>query len=76
MTKAPPLRDDCFVMPRGVVWTPVDEALNRLRMSLESVLAVSEVSVTNAFGRILAHDVRAIVNHPPFMNSAARLDQD
>ena len=70
MTKAPPLRDDCFVMPRGVVWTPVDEALDRLRMSLESALASSEVSVKNAFGRILAHDVRAIVNHPPFMNSA------
>ncbi len=27
MKNAPPLRDDCFAMPRGVSWTPVEEAL-------------------------------------------------
>ena len=37
MTKAPPLRDDCFVMPRGVHWTPVDEALEKLHQSLKKM---------------------------------------
>ena len=38
MKNAPPLRDDCFAMPRGVSWTPVEEALEKLHKSLENIL--------------------------------------
>ncbi|MBC7163536.1 MAG: hypothetical protein H5U15_00865 [Roseovarius sp.] len=29
--KPPPLRDDCFALPAGVDWTPVDDVLALLR---------------------------------------------
>ena len=35
--KPPPLRDDCFALPAGVQWTPVDEALSLLRERLQPV---------------------------------------
>lgn len=70
MTKAPPLRDDCFAMPRGVDWTPVSVALDRLQAGLSCVVAKSDVPVRDALGRILASDVIAVADHPPFKNSA------
>ncbi|MBC7141251.1 MAG: molybdopterin molybdenumtransferase MoeA, partial [Rhodobacteraceae bacterium] len=30
----PRLRDDCFAMPQGVAWVPVDDALARLCAAL------------------------------------------
>ena len=33
------LRDDCFALPPGIDWTPVDEALARLREGLSPVTA-------------------------------------
>ena len=32
--KPPPLRDDCFALPPGIDWTPVDEAGTRRRWRL------------------------------------------
>ena len=46
MTKAPPLRDDCFVMPRGVHWTPVDEALEKLHQSLKKMVITTSPKTT------------------------------
>ena len=34
----PPLRDDCFALPAGVDWTPVDTALGMLRDRLHAVV--------------------------------------
>jgi len=31
------LRNDCFALPAGVEWTPVDEALGLLRERMEPV---------------------------------------
>jgi molybdopterin molybdotransferase len=70
MTKAPPLRDDCFAMPRGVDWTPVDVALKRLRDGLNPVVATTTMPIASALGYILATDVTALADHPPFANSA------
>tara|TARA_B110000008_G_scaffold23335_2_gene21123 strand:- start:425 stop:1672 length:1248 start_codon:yes stop_codon:yes gene_type:complete len=70
MTNAPPLRDDCFVMPRGVKWTPVEEALEKLHKSLKNIKKTSVIPVSKCCGRILAEDVVAQTNHPPFSNSA------
>lgn len=68
--KPPPLKDDCFAMPPGVDWTPVDDALALLRDGLHCVTAVEEIAVSDAGGRILAGDVEAVRSNPPYANSA------
>ena len=66
-----PLRNDCFALPPGVNWTPVDEALERLRSRLHPVVGVErEVPLCQLNGRILAGDVYAPRAHPPSSNSA------
>jgi molybdopterin molybdotransferase len=68
--KPPPLKDDCFAMPPGVDWTPVDDALAMLRDGLHCVTEAENVSVHEAGGRILATDVFAVRSNPPYANSA------
>ena len=66
-----PLRNDCFALPPGVNWTPVEEALERLRSRLHPVVEVEHaVSLSQINGRILASDVSAPRAHPPSNNSA------
>ena len=65
------LRNDCFALPPGVNWTPVDEALERLRSRLHPVVGVDHaVPLAKVNGRILASDVYAPRAHPPSNNSA------
>lgn len=64
------LRDDCFALPPGVDWTPVDEALARLRSGLDCVTGVEEVAVDDAAERILARDALALRPNPPAANAA------
>lgn len=64
------LPDDCFALPPGVNWTPVDEALARLRASLSPVAGVETVAVRDAAGRILAEPVTARRANPPHANAA------
>ncbi|MBS3804433.1 MAG: molybdopterin molybdenumtransferase MoeA [Oleiphilaceae bacterium] len=65
------LRNDCFALPPGVNWTPVDEALERLRSRLHPVVGVDRaVPLSQVNGRILASDVYAPRAHPPSSNSA------
>ncbi|SLN52966.1 Molybdopterin molybdenumtransferase [Roseivivax jejudonensis] len=66
----PPLRDDCFALPAGVDWTPVDEALGLLRDRLAVVVPVEEVALAGAAGRILGRDVVAMRPNPPEPNTA------
>ena len=66
----PPLRNDCFAMPQGAHWTPVDEALDHLRSRLSVVTGTEDLPVANAAGRFLARDVTALRSHPPAPNSA------
>ena len=66
----PPLRDDCFALPRGVDWTPMDDALARLREALAPVAAVEEAPLAEADGRVLARDVAARRANPPAANAA------
>lgn len=66
-----PLRNDCFALPPGVNWTPVEEALERLRSRLHPVVEIERaVPLSQVNGRILAIDVRAPRAHPPSNNSA------
>ncbi|TVT33392.1 molybdopterin-binding protein [Marinobacter vinifirmus] len=66
-----PLRNDCFALPPGVNWTPVDVALERLRSRLHPVVGVEHgAPLSRLNGRILATDVFAPRAHPPSNNSA------
>ena len=67
---APPLRNDCFALPQGVHWTPVDAALGHLRAHLHPVAGVETLPVAAAAGRYLAQDVVAMRAHPPAPNAA------
>ncbi|MEM7508747.1 MAG: gephyrin-like molybdotransferase Glp [Pseudomonadota bacterium] len=68
MTKRLP--DDCFALPPGVDWTPVDEALARLRDSLGPITGVERRSLAECCGRILAEPVFARRANPPATNAA------
>ena len=68
---APPkLSNDCFALPVGVDWTPVDEALGMLRARLKPVVPTITVSVHSAVNKILAKDVIAQRSNPPLPNTA------
>ena len=66
----PRLRDDCFAMPQGVAWVPVDEALERLKAALAPVTGTEALQTNIACGRILAADCIARRSNPPRPNSA------
>ena len=68
--KPPPLRNDCFAMPQGVEWTPVDKALATLKDGIATVVGTEDVDVSAAGGRVLASDISARRSNPPFSNSA------
>ncbi len=66
----PPLRNDCFALPAGVDWTPVDDALALLRDRMTPVVGVETVALMQAAGRVLASDVVAKRSNPPHPNTA------
>lgn len=71
MTLTPPrLRNDCFAMPQGVSWVPVDDALQRLQSVLHPVAGTEVLPVAQVLGRVLAEDAIARRANPPHANSA------
>ena len=64
------LPDDCFALPPGVDWTPVDTALDFLKANLACVAGTESIPVGEATGRILASPVIALRPHPAATNSA------
>lgn len=66
----PPLRNDCFALPAGVAWTPVEDALDMLRTRLNPVTGTETIALQDAFGRVLSQDVIAVRSNPPQPNSA------
>lgn len=66
----PRLRNDCFALPAGIDWTPVDTALDLLRTKLSPVVGTEELDVSQALGRVLARDTMARRSNPPAANSA------
>ncbi|WP_213686094.1 gephyrin-like molybdotransferase Glp [Roseicyclus sp.] len=66
----PRLRNDCFAMPQGVEWVPVDEALALLRARLHAVTGTEDLAVAYAHGRVLAAPAVARRSNPPRPNSA------
>ena len=66
----PRLKNDCFALPPGVDWTPVDDALARLRDRLSCVVGQERMTIDMAVGRVLAADAIAVRSNPPAANSA------
>jgi molybdopterin molybdotransferase len=66
----PRLNDDCFALPPGVNWTPVDTALDLLCNRLTSVVATEVLPLAQLSGRVLARSVVAARDNPPTANSA------
>ena len=66
----PPLRNDCFALPAGVDWTPVDAALGMLRDRLRRVVGKESLPLMQAAGRVLAEDLVAKRSNPPHPNTA------
>ena len=69
MPVAPRLSNDCFALPQGTEWTPVDDALGKLR-GLTPVTHPRAVPLEEALGRVLARDARAARANPPAANAA------
>lgn len=68
--KPPRLKDDCFALPPGINWTPVDQALAHLVRVLHPVTETETVPLMQACGRFLAAPVYAERSNPPCANSA------
>ena len=68
--RPPPLRDDCFALPAGVDWTPVDEALEMLRGRLHPVVAQQVLPIAESLGCVLSNDLKALRANPPEANTA------
>ncbi len=67
---APPLRNDCFALPPGVHWTPVEDALDLLRHRLAPITGIQTAPLGAALGRIAARSVVAGRDNPPLPNTA------
>ena len=70
MVTPPPLKNDCFALPSGVDWTPVDDALAQLKSALRCVVSTERVDISEARDRFVAQDVIAPRASPPRANSA------
>lgn len=68
--KPPKLRDDCFALPAGVDWLPVEDALAQLRAGATCVVGVETLPTAQANGRVLEAVVLAERSNPPHANSA------
>ncbi len=66
----PPLKNNCFAMPAGVEWTPVDEALKQIKKGLHAVVEQEAIPLEYAARRTLAASVSAKRSNPPMANSA------
>lgn len=64
------LRNDCFALPPGVNWVPLEDALARLRERVSPVVGQELAPLDALCGRILAQDVVALRANPPAANSA------
>ncbi|SFJ07144.1 molybdopterin-binding protein [Jannaschia pohangensis] len=61
---------NCFALPPGTDWTPVDVALETLRKGATCVCTPEDVAIGDATGRILASDLTALRANPPAANAA------
>ncbi len=70
MVNPPHLANDCFALPPGTYWTPVDEALAHLRQHMHAIVQVETLTIDAAAGRVLAAPALARRANPPHANAA------
>ncbi len=70
MPETPRLKNDCFALPAGTNWTPVDDALAHLRQHMRCVVKPESLPIGQAEGRVLAAPVKAARANPPYANAA------
>ncbi|SDK56551.1 molybdenum cofactor synthesis domain-containing protein [Aliiruegeria lutimaris] len=70
MISPPKLRNDCFALPPGVDWIPMETALSTLRDRMTPVVGQRVLPVDQAAGMVLAAPAQAQRNNPPADNSA------
>lgn len=68
--KPPPLRNDCFALPPGVEWTPVEQALSLLQAGMRPVTGSEWTGLAQLTGCVLAAPVIAKRANPPQANTA------
>ncbi len=61
---------DCFALPPGVDWLPVNDAISRILSSFAPLDKSEEITLNTAVGRVLAKQVTALRANPPLTNSA------
>ena len=64
------LKNDCFALPPGVEWTPVEDALSTLRERMEPVTAIETLPLNATLGCALAADAIVKRSTPPHDNAA------
>ena len=63
-------KDDCFALPKGVRWCPVDTALEKLKTGLSIIPIENLQLVEKSVGYIISKPCYAQISNPNFSNSA------
>ena len=70
MSKPKKIFDDCFALPKGVKWSPVDTALEKLKNGLSIIPKENLQPVEKSVGFIISKPCYAQISNPNFSNSA------
>ena len=64
------IKNNCFSLPKGVNWCPVDTALRTLKENLHTLCEPMKISTLASEGYTLSQSINAEVSNPSFSNSA------
>ena len=70
MSKNSKIKDDCFALPKGINWCPVDTALEKLKNGLSILPEEKFVPLEESLGFIISQPIYALISNPNFSNSA------
>ncbi|QJR79391.1 molybdopterin molybdotransferase MoeA [Alteromonas pelagimontana] len=59
-----------MVLQSSSAWLPLSEAVNRILQAAPAVSSAESIALEDALGRVVANDITAPVNVPPWDNSA------
>ena len=70
MSETSTIKDNCFALPKGVDWCPVDTALEKLKSGLQILPKEKFIPVEKSEGFIISQPTYALISNPTFSNSA------
>ena len=70
MSEPSKIKDDCFALPKGINWCPVDTALEKLKSGLQILTKENLISVEKSEGFVVSQPISALISNPNFSNSA------